>query len=153
VYHADAGDFVKGASKIDYVIMRDVLEHLSLEDAANLLRLIKDKHGASLLVQVPNAESFTAPRSLYGDITHYRLFTTHSLTQLFLSVGFKSFKIYPQYVPIVSIASAIRRLVYAILVLFYRVVLFAEAGAKRATISRNLVAKIEMVDEKDSALR
>ena len=153
VYHADAGDFVKGASKIDYVIMRDVLEHLSLEDATNLLQLIKDKHGASLLIQVPNAESFTAPRSLYGDITHYRLFTTHSLTQLFLSVGFKSFKIYPQYVPMVSIASAIRRLVYAILVLFYRVILFAEAGAKHATISRNLVATIETVDEKNSALR
>ena len=153
VHHADASDFVKGASKIDYVIMRDVLEHLSLEDATNLLQLIKDKHGASLLIQVPNAESFTAPRSLYGDITHYRLFTTHSLTQLFLSVGFKSFKIYPQHVPIVSIASVIRRLVYAILVLFYRVILFAEAGAKRATISRNLVATIETVDEKNSALR
>lgn len=153
VHHADASDFVKGASKIDYVIMRDVLEHLSLEDATNLLQLIKDKHGASLLIQVPNAESFTAPRSLYGDITHYRLFTTHSLTQLFLSVGFKSFKIYPQHVPIVSIASVIRRLVYAILVLFYRVILFAEAGAKSATISRNLVATIETVDEKNSALR
>lgn len=52
IFNVDVVDFEFNANEYELVIMGDVLEHLSVVDALNVLKSIKDS-GMSLLIQVP----------------------------------------------------------------------------------------------------
>lgn len=81
--------------KFDFVMMRDVLEHIEkphivplLEGAKNALR-----PGGLLVIRVPNAVGVAAAFSIYLDFTHELSFTEVSLTQVLRSVGFQEIEI------------------------------------------------------------
>lgn len=72
------------------IILNDVLEHISYEDA---IPLLKQLHCAlvdegTLVIRVPNASSILSTNSLYLDITHKTLYTEYSLMQLLDHTGF-----------------------------------------------------------------
>lgn len=84
-------------STYDAIVINDVLEHLADDE---LLPILEATRGAlsidgKLIVSVPNAACLTSLATLYGDMTHRRLFTEGSLTQLLLCAGFSRVQILP----------------------------------------------------------
>jgi len=79
------------------IVFIDVLEHIEDED---LFPLLEAARGAltdtgKIIISVPNAACITSLTTLYGDLTHKRLFTEGSLSQLLLAAGFSNVQIAP----------------------------------------------------------
>ena len=74
----------------DLIILNDVLEHISYEDAIPLLKQLHSAlvDGGTLVLRVINASSILSMYSLYLDITHKTLYTEYSLVQLLEQTGF-----------------------------------------------------------------
>lgn len=79
------------------IVLIDVLEHFEDGDLFPTLDLIFKAlaPGGKIIVAVPNASCLPALMTRYGDLTHQRLFTGSSLSQLLLTVGFINLKILP----------------------------------------------------------
>jgi len=80
------------------IVCNDVLEHLADEALFPLLDAVRGAlaPGGRLIASVPNAACITALTTRYADLTHKRLFTEGSLTQLLLSAGFEDVRLYPR---------------------------------------------------------
>jgi 2-polyprenyl-3-methyl-5-hydroxy-6-metoxy-1,4-benzoquinol methylase len=83
--------------KYETVFLFDVLEHIDDEEMFPLLDAIRTSlhAGGRLIISVPNAACFPTLITLYGDLTHRRLFSEVSLKQLFLASGFTNVKVFP----------------------------------------------------------
>jgi 2-polyprenyl-3-methyl-5-hydroxy-6-metoxy-1,4-benzoquinol methylase len=79
------------------IVLIDVLEHFDDENILPILEAIRDAlvPGGKIIVAVPNASCIPSLMTLYGDLTHRRLFTESSLSQLLLMIGFENVKILP----------------------------------------------------------
>lgn len=75
----------------DFVLLMDVLEHVSHERQLPLLRAIHGalRPGGRLLCTVPNANSPAASHWRHFDYTHQLLFTTESLEFVLTQAGFQ----------------------------------------------------------------
>lgn len=84
-------------SPFSVVIMRDVLEHVPVDEVVGLLTKIRDnlENGGNLLIQVPNAQNLFWGLTRHGDYTHHQSFTENSLRQLSKVVGFRNCQILP----------------------------------------------------------
>src|SRR5258708_20177518 len=80
------------AASQDAVIAYDVIEHLTKDElidvADEVLRVLKP--GGRWIVHAPNAASPFCGVIAYGVLTHEQAFTPKSLTQVFLSSGFRT---------------------------------------------------------------
>lgn len=82
----------------DFVMMRDVLEHIEKPKVVPLLASVRDalKPGGLLVLRVPNAVGVAAPYSRYIDFTHELSFTELSLAQVLMEARFSEVKVYPK---------------------------------------------------------
>lgn len=86
----DSLEFLEGkANTYDVILLLDVLEHLEVEYAVKLLahigRALREE--GVLVIQVPNALSPLCV-NLYGDVTHKRAYTVHSVEQIVRMAGY-----------------------------------------------------------------
>ncbi len=82
-------------NSFDFVNIKDVLEHLSEDDAIRVLtqlKLILKPQGV-LFVSCPQMCGFTSVFTLYNDYTHKKIFTERSLKQLLRCSSFENIKI------------------------------------------------------------
>jgi 2-polyprenyl-3-methyl-5-hydroxy-6-metoxy-1,4-benzoquinol methylase len=98
VFKTDAIEYLKNNSasnKYDVVILMDVLEHLELNYAVEMLLHVNSvlDTGGKLIIQVPNGLSPMKP-IFYGDVTHVRAFSVNSMSQILRMGGFNSFANY-----------------------------------------------------------
>ena len=125
----------------DVVLLIDILEHLPLSLAFDLLDKIFSKlsQGGRLIIHVPNAEGLYGMRVRYGDLTHELAFTPTSIRQLLRTIGFSTVT-YTEDKPVVhGIVSFIRRVLWGILTAPHRLLLMAETGHKRFILSQNML--------------
>lgn len=82
----------------DRVVLLDVLEHFTPEDATRLLETLRPRlnEGARVVVKVPNASSPWALQWQNGDLTHRTAFTPLSLKQLAVQSGYDLAAAWPQ---------------------------------------------------------
>jgi cyclopropane fatty-acyl-phospholipid synthase-like methyltransferase len=83
--------------RFDAIVAIDVLEHLEDDELYNVLMAVKAAlaPGGRFIVSVPNAACVTSLVTRYGDLTHCRLFTEGSLSQLFQTIGFVDLQMLP----------------------------------------------------------
>ena len=98
---ADFADFFAGPAArrtFDRVVLFDVLEHFTPEDAAALLESIGGLLAAEgrIVVRVPNVASPFGLNLQYNDVTHRTAFTPGSLSQVARAAGFEAVSIGPQ---------------------------------------------------------
>ncbi len=76
---------------LDFVLLKDVLEHVPDAEVRPLLDAIaaRLKPGARVCLIVPNANGAFAARMRYDDPTHYRAYTEHSLAWSLRQSGFR----------------------------------------------------------------
>ncbi|HSV28879.1 MAG TPA: class I SAM-dependent methyltransferase [Candidatus Omnitrophota bacterium] len=82
----------------DRVVLLDVLEHFSAEDAQRLLEGLRPRLAADarIILKVPNASCPWGLQYQFGDLTHRTAFTPLSIRQLADSAGFQVDKLYAQ---------------------------------------------------------
>ena len=98
VHIADFADFLAGpavARTFDRVVLFDVLEHFSPDDAVTLLGSIGGVLAADgqIVVRVPNVASPFGLNLQYNDVTHRTAFTPGSLRQVARAAGFEEVSI------------------------------------------------------------
>ena len=100
VRFTDVLDFLEqGADgrRFDRVVMTDVLEHFTPQEAVRLLQHFVGvlKGGGRVVVRVPNMGSPWGAEYQYGDLTHKAAYTPESMRQLALASGFTCSAVYP----------------------------------------------------------
>ena len=131
------------SSSLDAVVAFDVLEHLTKEElfqaADEVNRALKP--GGSWIVHVPNALSPFVGGVRYGDLTHELAFTPESLTQLFLTTGFRSASFHEDEPIAHGVKSGLRWLLWKGLRAAMRFAVAIETGdARRQPLTQNLLA-------------
>ncbi len=118
------------AASQDAVIAYDVIEHLTkdelIEVTDEVVRVLKP--GGRWIVHVPNGLSPFAGVMTYGDLTHELAFTPESLTQLFLSSGFRSASFHEDPPAAHGLKSTLRALLWKLVRQVYRLALVIETG-------------------------
>jgi 2-polyprenyl-3-methyl-5-hydroxy-6-metoxy-1,4-benzoquinol methylase len=82
----------------DFILMRDVLEHVEKQTIVPLLESIQGalKSGGLLVLRVPNAVGIAASFSRYIDFTHELIFTELSLAQVLKEAQFSEVQVLPK---------------------------------------------------------
>jgi len=76
--------FTDNSMRWDLVVLEDVLEHFSVENAIRLVHLISDRLSTRgrIIIQVPNASSPFFGNYAYADLTHLSIYNARSIKQL-----------------------------------------------------------------------
>lgn len=89
---ADARDFfVKWDNRFDCILMLDMLEHVTKEEASTLLSAAfnASREGGRIIIRTPNMANILGNYSLYMDSTHMYGYTEWTLIQLLEKAGFQ----------------------------------------------------------------
>lgn len=129
---------------VDVVVAFDILEHLADEDLLNIGDQISRvlTSGGRCVIHVPNAGGIFGSAVVFGDLTHERAFTPSSLSQFAENIGLKLEKIFEDTPPVDGIRSLVRRLLWSVSTLPFRLVCLAETGTARAPLSQNMLAVV-----------
>lgn len=142
--HQDIADFLdeSNSEKFDFIVMRDVLEHLPKETIMTVLEQIHTKlnHGGKLMIQVPNGESPFFGRIRYGDFTHELAFSRSSLEQILRLRNFSNLKFYPVEPVPKSLKSWMRFILWKLISKMYKLLLFAEIGRTDCIVTQNILS-------------
>jgi 2-polyprenyl-3-methyl-5-hydroxy-6-metoxy-1,4-benzoquinol methylase len=129
------------SSSVDVVLLMDVLEHLTMpelfETLDEVFRILAP--GGRCIAHVPNAEGLFGMRIRYGDLTHENSFTPQSMRQLFATIGFSAVESHEDRPPMHGLKSIIRRILWDIGTLLFRILLTAETGQTRFVLSQNML--------------
>ncbi|NUQ65834.1 MAG: methyltransferase domain-containing protein [Pirellulales bacterium] len=99
---ADGLDFLQSRpGRFDVVVLYDVIEHFTLEEAALMFQVIRGslRPGGRAIFRTPNMSSVLAAHSRYIDVTHQIGFTQFSLAQMLRQAGFEEVGV---HVPVYS---------------------------------------------------
>ena len=101
------------ARVFDVIIMNDVLEHFTKNEAVEILDNIRQalKPGGRLIMRTPNMSCLFSGAGRYGDFTHETGFTERSAIQLLSSVGFLNILCAPEKI---FIRSTLKRVLFEI---------------------------------------
>jgi len=125
----------------DVILCMDVLEHLERQETFDILDHIYRvlRPGGQLLAHVPNAEGLFGMRVRYGDFTHEVSFTPRSIASVLTTVGFQRIWCLEDKPIPHSVMSMIRRVIWEIGTLPFRVLLAAETGRRSFILSQNML--------------
>lgn len=126
------------AGAVDFLIFRNVLEHLYKREVVDILAAAHRalRPGGKVWVQVPNAESPFGARLRYADFTHELAFTQDSIAQVLRVAGFSDVSVYPVRIGF----GGLRGLLWKAMEAFYKLMLTAELGDGRYIVTQDLYA-------------
>lgn len=126
----------------DRLILRDVLEHFPRETILELLELARNalQPNGALVIQVPNAATPLWGRIRHGDFTHEMAFTEGSLRQLLGVAGYERIRFLPAGPVLQGLRDLPRHLIWKAVETFYKVLVYAETGRRRAIVTEGLIA-------------
>jgi len=135
----DAIDFLDEKPAVfGAVFCIDMLEHVETdEDCFRLLQGVRAclETNGFLVCRVPNAAHILGSFSRYIDITHHRIFTSHSLRQAFAAAGFKDIQMIPH-----RSSSWLGTLRLGLEYIFHRMLFLFAGYAKPDIYTQNVVA-------------
>ena len=115
--------------KYDLIYMNQVFEHLTLEQAYEILPLIYEHltPNGKLINIFPNANAYYhASGNRYNDITHQQTYTEQSIKQLFRVLGYNNFEVRNTYVGHNKLQNLIHKSYLAIFNLHLKLLGFAK---------------------------
>lgn len=128
-------------NKYDVVLLMDVLEHIESNEVLDLLEKINNvlTPNGMLILHVPNGEGLFGMRIKYGDFTHENAFTLKSLKQILFATGYYEIKGYEDKPIVHNMISFLRRIIWQLFTIKYRLLLMAETGLKKFILSQNIL--------------
>lgn len=129
------------SNRIDVAICFDIFEHLSRSElfhiSDEIFRILKP--GGTLFVHTPNASGIFGDHVRYGDITHEISFTSTSMRQLMLTVGFENISSFEDKPVPHGLKSTIRAIIWAVGTAGFRLLYAAETGSFNYIASQNFL--------------
>jgi 2-polyprenyl-3-methyl-5-hydroxy-6-metoxy-1,4-benzoquinol methylase len=136
-------DFLRACDKesVDVVALFDVLEHLTRQEAFDLLSEVKRvlSPGGMCIGHVPNAAGLFGAAIRYGDLTHEQAFTQVSIRQAFGALAFGEARCFEDKPVVHGALSLVRRLIWDVGSAPLRLLATAETAEKGPILSRNLL--------------
>ncbi len=125
----------------DVLLFLDVLEHFHREEVLGILTKVHRilRPGGRVIIHVPNAEGIFGARIRYSDITHEMAYTEKSLGQMMTYAGFKSFTCLEDQPTMHNLKGVIRRILWKLGTLPFRVLHMAETGTYSIKLSQNIL--------------
>lgn len=141
VNEGDVFSFLAGQSGFDVLFARDLVEHLDKQAVFDFLSTCYHSlvGNGVLILQVPNAESPYFGRIRYGDFTHKLAFTTSSIMQLLLAVGFEGIDVRPWRPAVTGVSSFSRYMAWRIIEPFLKLPILIESGRTNGIVTMNLI--------------
>ena len=140
---ADAQDYLRsrGSESADVVALFDVLEHLTRQEAFDLLTEVRRvlAPGGMCIGHVPNAEGIFGSRIRYGDLTHEQAFTASSIRQMFGALRFGKTECFEDKPVVHGMKSLVRRILWELGSAPARLLSLAETGGSGVILSQNLL--------------
>lgn len=137
-------DFNEVESSFDFVVLKDVIEHVERDAVESFLRrlFLMLKPGGKLLLVTPNASSSFASHLRYIDPTHVNGFSENSISYWLRLTGFNlQYVGGDDYWKVHGVASAIRAAVR----FFFRLLRRAEAIAEFAEYGKSMILSNNIV--------
>lgn len=128
---------------LDAIVAFDVIEHFDKNELIEVTDGVQRalKPGGRWIVHVPNGASPFAGIVRYGDLTHELAFTPESLSQLFLSSGFRSATFHEDVPAGSGVKNIARRALWHVVRLALRGYLAVETGVTAPIpLTQNLLA-------------
>lgn len=139
----DAGDFLRActAESAEVVALFDVLEHLTRQEAFDLLIEVRRvlSPGGLCIGHVPNAGGIFGALVRYGDLTHEQAFTASSVRQMFGALGFSEAKCFEDKPVVHGVTSLVRRIIWELGSAPFRLLYRAETAELAPIMSQNLL--------------
>lgn len=138
----EADNYLQGNTTYDLIIARDVVEHLTRQEAFDLLLKISGAltQGGGFVMQVPNGEGIYVSSIFYGDYTHEMAYTASSVRQLFLNTGFKNITCFPTGPVPHTWKGFVRIWLWRVKVMIHRFWKMVETGNHSGIFTSNLIA-------------
>jgi SAM-dependent methyltransferase len=126
------------AGAIDFLILRNVLEHFQKSEILQLLSAARRalRPGGALWIQVPNAESPFGARLRYADFTHELAFTQDSIAQVLRVTGFADIRVSAVHAGF----RGPRGILWKAMQAMYKLMLTAELGKGSYIVTQDLCA-------------
>jgi 2-polyprenyl-3-methyl-5-hydroxy-6-metoxy-1,4-benzoquinol methylase len=126
------------SGSIDFLIFRNVLEHLYKNEVVEMLLAARRalRPGGGVWIQVPNAESPFGSRLRYADFTHELAFTQVSISQVLRVTGFVPVQVFPVRTGV----RGLRSVLWTGMEAFYKLMLTAELGRGHYIVTQDLCA-------------
>lgn len=130
------------SNSFDFIIAKDVIEHLTKQEAFEALNLISKalKNSGIFLMQAPNGQGLFYTSIFYGDYTHEVAYTFQSVRQLFLNTGFSESKCYPVNPYNGNFKGKMRNLLWKFKVAQIKFWRMIESGKRTGIYTSNLIA-------------
>ncbi|MGA7885800.1 MAG: class I SAM-dependent methyltransferase [Acidobacteriaceae bacterium] len=130
-----------GSESVDVVCLFDVLEHLTRQEAFDLIVEVRRvlSPGGVCIGHAPNAEGIFGARVRHGDLTHEQAFTPKSINQMFRALQFEDIRCFEHKPVVHGIKSMLRRFVWEVTTVPFRIMLIAEMGVGGHILSQNLL--------------
>ena len=132
----------------DVVLLMDVMEHFQRQQMFDVLdevyRVLAS--GGKCIVHVPNGAGLFAMWVRYGDLAHEQAFTQRSLKQLFTTIGFTEVRCYEDKPVVHGPVSVIRRLLWDLGTLPFKLLPAAESERTSFILSQNMLATASKPD-------
>jgi 2-polyprenyl-3-methyl-5-hydroxy-6-metoxy-1,4-benzoquinol methylase len=128
---------------LDMVLLFDILEHLEPQELFDLLDQVYRvlRPGGMSLIHVPNGEGIFGMKIRFGDLTHVQAFTPNSVRQMLSTTGFSQIACYEERPVVHGLKSFVRRVLWELGTLNFRILLAAETGSTGAILSENLLVR------------
>lgn len=142
IEHKSIEQFCKdNKDPVDVFLLIDLLEHLTYNELFTLLDKLYLQLGnnGKLVIHVPNAEGIFGMQIRYGDLTHETAFTPKSINQLLTTIGFTQIVCYEDKPIVHGVKSFVRRVLWELLTLKFRLLAMAETGTTNNILSRNML--------------
>lgn len=130
----------------DLIVCNHLIEHLPNPDLYEFMEAITGalKKGGRLILTTPNGCSRWAGWNLYNDLTHCRLFTPDSLTQLLTLYGLSS-SLYPDGAVPIDAGSTLRWMAWKIWEPFLKLSFRIEIGGTRGHQKTPLIVSMNLL--------
>lgn len=139
----EAEDCLRACDKesVDVVALFDVLEHLTRQEAFDLLSEVKRVlvPGGMCVGHVPNGAGLFGATIRYGDLTHEQAFTASSLRQAFGALGFGDTRCFEDKPVVHGLISLVRRAIWETGSAPLRLLAVAETAERGPILSQNLL--------------
>jgi SAM-dependent methyltransferase len=126
---------------VDVVALFDVLEHLTRQEAFELVLEVRRvlSPGGLCIGHVPNAGGIFGSLIRYGDLTHEQAFTAASIRQMFGALGFSETRCFEDKPVVHGVTSLGRRVLWELGTAPFRLLYSAETGGTGPILSQNLL--------------
>jgi SAM-dependent methyltransferase len=134
----DLNEFLKDKiAEYDVVTGMDIIEHFTKDELLSLIETIKKvlKPSGRVIFRTPNLDATFGNIYANGDFTHENYLNKNSAMQVMMAMGFKNVEVLPSYLFVDGFfKELIRKLVWKMFLLKYKIELFASARTYKNTV-------------------